>query len=122
MATTPTYTLAQSAKRAAATVHQVRTYVTSGLVTPCATTPGGYFLFNDEGVACLRLIAAATRAGLRIADIGALVKALECDDQIAILAARRSVNEAIGTRQLAMRQLRALVTATLRTAPREASA
>ena len=77
MATTPTYTLAQSAKRAAATVHQVRTYVTSGLVTPCATTPGGYFLFNDDGVARLRLIAAATRAGLRVADIGALVKSLE---------------------------------------------
>ena len=87
MATSPTYTLAQSAKRAATTVHQVRTYVTSGLVTPCATTPGGYFLFNDDDVARLRLIAAATRAGLRVADIGALVKSLECDDRSAILAA-----------------------------------
>ena len=119
---TRAYTICEAAKRAAATVHQVRSYVTSGLVKPCATTAAGYFLFNDDGVARLRLIAAATRAGLRIADISALVKALEYDDRSAIVAARRSVNEAIGTRQLAMRRLRALVAQTLSTAACEASA
>lgn len=87
----------------------MRTYVTSGLVTHCATAAAGYLLLNDDGVARLQLIAAATRAGLRIADIGALVKALKGNDRSVLLDAHRSVDEAISTRQLAVQELRALV-------------
>ncbi len=106
---TPDYPISQAAQRAGATVHQVRTYVAAGLVKPCATTAGGHFLFNEECVARLRLIAAATRAGLRISEIGVLVKALEGTNPRAVRAARRSVGNAIGAREAAIQHLHALV-------------
>jgi len=53
-------TLAEAARRAGATVHQVRTYVASSLVRPCATTPGGYLLFEERCVTRLRLITSNT--------------------------------------------------------------
>lgn len=113
---TSAYPISQAAQRAGATVHQVRTYVTAGLVKPCATTAGGHFLFNEDCVARLRLIAAATRAGLRIGEIGVLVKALEGNNPRAVRAARRSVGKAIGTRQAAIQHLHALVAQTCGTA------
>ncbi len=61
---TPAYPISQAAQRAGATAHQVRTYVAAGLVKPCGITAGGYFLFNEDCAARLRLIAAATRAGV----------------------------------------------------------
>lgn len=106
---TSAYTLSEAARLAGATVHQVRTYVASGLVKPCATTTGGYLLFNETCVARLRLIAAATGAGLRIAEIGILVKALEDNDQRAVVTARHSVAAAIGTRQSALQKFQELL-------------
>ncbi|MCI0356467.1 MAG: MerR family transcriptional regulator [Acidobacteria bacterium] len=117
---TSAYTLSEAAQRAGATVHQVRTYVTAGLVRPCTTTPGGYFMFDEACVEGLRLIAAATRAGLRIADISPLVKALDTQDPRALRAARQSVLDAIGSRQAALQQLDALVGPILSTAAKEA--
>jgi len=58
--------VSEAARRAKATVHQVRTYVAANLVKPCARTAGGYFLFDELYVQRLRLVAAATRAGLRL--------------------------------------------------------
>ena len=49
-----TLTLAEAARKAGATVHQVRIYVASGLIRPCATTAGGYLLFEEACVARLR--------------------------------------------------------------------
>jgi len=98
-------TLAEAARKAGATVHQVRTYVASGLVRPCATTPGGYLLFEERCVARLRLITSATRVGMRIAEIGVLVRALDGNDQAATETARRSVTAAISTRQTALQDL-----------------
>lgn len=106
---TPTYPISQAAQRAGATVHQVRTYVAAGLVKPCATTTGGHFLFNEDCVVRLRLITAATRAGLRVSEIGVLVKALESHNPRAVRAARRSVDHAVRTRQAALQHLHALV-------------
>ena len=100
-------TLAEAARHAGATVHQVRTYVASGLVRPCATTSGGYLLFEEHCVARLRLITSATRVGMRIAEIGVLVRALDSNDRGATEVARRSVAAAIGTRQSALRELQA---------------
>ncbi|MCI4429657.1 MAG: MerR family transcriptional regulator [Burkholderiales bacterium] len=103
-------TLAEAARQAGATVHQVRTYVASGLVRPCATTSGGYLLFEERCVMRLRLITSATRVGMRIAEIGVLVRALDGNDQAAAEVARRSVAAAIGTRQKALRELQAMLT------------
>ena len=100
-------TLAEAAQQAGATVHQVRTYVAAGLVRPCATTSGGYLLFEERCVARLRLITSATRVGMRIAEIGVLVRALDDNDQAAAEVARRSVETAIGNRQTALRELQA---------------
>lgn len=100
-------TLAEAARQAGATVHQVRTYVASGLVRPCATTSGGYLLFEERCVMRLRLITSATRVGMRIAEIGVLVRALDGNDQAAAEVARRSVAAAIGTRHAALRALQA---------------
>ena len=98
-------TLAEAARQAGATVHQVRTYVASGLVRPCATTSGGHLRFEDRCVMRLRLITSATRVGMRIAEIGVLIRALDGNDQAAAEVARRSVAAAIGTRQTALREL-----------------
>ena len=106
MTTRSPLTLAEAARKAGATVHQVRTYVAAGLVRPCATTAGGYLLFEEACVARLRLITSATRVGMRIAEIGILVKALDANDRRAVATARRSVDAAIDTRQSALRELR----------------
>lgn len=66
-------------------------------------------MFNETCVARLRLIAAATGAGLRIAEIGILVKALEDNDQRAVVTARHSVAAAIGTRQSALQKFQELL-------------
>lgn len=44
---------------------------------------------------------------MRIAEIGVLVRALDCNDQAAAEVARRAVAAAIGTRQTALRELQA---------------
>jgi DNA-binding transcriptional MerR regulator len=100
-------TLAEAARKAGATVNQVRTYVASGLVRPCATTSGGYLLFEARCVERLRLITSATRVGMRIAEIGVLVRALDGNDQAAAEVAKRSVAAAIGNRQSALLELQA---------------
>jgi len=109
MTTDTTLTLAEAARAAGATVHQVRTYVTAGLICPCATTSGGYLLFEEACVARLRLITSATRVGMRIAEIGALVRALDGNDCPAVAVARRSVEATIGTRQSALHALQVML-------------
>lgn len=99
------YSVAQAAARAEATVHQLRTYVSCGLVKPCATTAAGHHRFNDDCVARLRLIVAATGAGLRIAEIGSLIRALECGDRGAVAEARRTLAAAIDRRQASLMSL-----------------
>lgn len=105
----PRYAISEAARRACITVHQLRTYLSARLVIPCATTAGGYFLFDETCVSGLRLIGAATRAGLRIKEISGLVKALETNEPSAVRSARRSVGKAIGSRQAAIVQLEELV-------------
>lgn len=105
----PAYTISEAAQRAEATVHQVRTYLSAGLVKPCAKTAGGSFVFNEGCVARLRLIAAATRAGLRIREIEDLIRALGVSDPQALRSARRSVTAAIDSRQAAIQRLEKLV-------------
>ncbi|MEO7245816.1 MAG: MerR family transcriptional regulator [Rubrivivax sp.] len=80
-------TLAEAARAAGAAGHQVRTYVTAGLICPCATTSGGYLIFEEDCVARLRLITSATRVGMRMAQIGILVRALDANDQTAVATA-----------------------------------
>lgn len=104
-----TYAISAAAKNAEATVHQVRNYVVAGLVRPCATTAGGHFLFDSDGVARLRLIAAATRAGFRVAEIGTLINALTSNNGAAVSAAGRDIVRAIDGRQAILHQLQELV-------------
>lgn len=99
------YSLAQAAAQAGATVNQLRTYVSCGLVKPCARTAAGHQRFNDDCVTRLRLIVAATGAGLRIAEIGGLIRALECGDRGDVARARRMLTAAIENRQAALRSL-----------------
>ena len=73
MTTRSPLTLVEAARKAGATAHQVRIYVTADLVRPCAKTARGYLRFEKACVACLRLITSATRVGMRIAEIGTLV-------------------------------------------------
>jgi len=88
-----------------ATVHQLRTYVSCRLVNPCARTAAGHQRFNDDCVARLLLIVAATGAGLRIAEIGGLIRALECGDRASAARARRMLTAAIEDRQAALMSL-----------------
>ena len=90
------YSLAQ-APPGGATVHQLRTYVSCGLVKPCARTAAGHHRFNDDCVARLRLIVAATGAGLRIAEIGGLIRAIECGARDDVAVARRMLVAARGS-------------------------
>lgn len=103
------YAIAEAAERAGITVHQLRTYLSARLVKPCATAAGGYFLFDETCVSHLRLIGAATGAGLRIREIADLVRALGVNDRQALRAARSAVAAAIDSRQTAITQLQALV-------------
>src|SRR5260370_3286197 len=103
------YAVPDAARRAGITVHQLRTYLSARLVKPCATTAGGYFLFDVACVSRLRLIGAATRAGFRINEISVLVKALETNEPRAVRAAPRSGGEAIGSLQASIVPLHAVV-------------
>ncbi|HEX7953495.1 MAG TPA: MerR family transcriptional regulator [Burkholderiales bacterium] len=47
------YAISEAARHAGITVRQVRTYLNAGPVHPCASTPGGYFLFDEACVTCL---------------------------------------------------------------------
>ena len=105
----PPCPISEAARRAEATVHQVRTYVAAGLAKPCARTVGGYFLFDEGCIQRLRLIAAATRAGLRLNEIGVLVKVLDGKDPLALQAARRMLTSSIGARRAAIKELQRLV-------------
>lgn len=104
--------VAQAAARAGATVHQLRTYVACGLVKPCARTAAGHHRFNDDCVARLRLIVAATGAGLRIAEIGSLIRALDCGDRGAVALARRTLAAVIDERQAALMSLAGVLSST----------
>ena len=115
------YAISEAARRAGITVHQARAYVGAGLVKPCAALPSGYHLFNDACIARLRLIGAATRAGLLGREIADLVRALDVNDPQALRAARRSLAAAIGTRQAAIQQLKNIVSAICNGAITEAS-
>lgn len=103
------YVTSEAARLAGLTVHQLRTYLSAGLVKPCAATSAGYFLFDEDCVARLRLIGAATHAGLYLREIADLIRALDGDDNRALMAAHRSVAAAIGSRRSAIEQLQALV-------------
>lgn len=113
--------ISEAARRAGITVHQVRTYVSAGLVKPCAATPGGYFLFDEACMTRLRIIGAATRAGLCIREIADLVRALGVNDRQALRAARRSVSVAIASRRATLQQLHELVSDACGTDSSEAS-
>src|SRR5260370_22920428 len=95
--------ISEAARRAGITVHQLRTYLSARLVQPCATTAGGYFLFDGACLSRLRLIGAATRAGLPINESTPLLKAVQTNQPRAGLAARRSACQAIASRRAAAR-------------------
>ncbi|MDE1953527.1 MAG: MerR family transcriptional regulator [Betaproteobacteria bacterium] len=119
--TTSPYTLAEASRRAGVSVHQTRSYVNSGLVKPRAATSAGYLLFDEDGIARLRLIGAATRAGLLIRDIEALPRALAAGDALALQAAYRAIVRIIEHRQDALEQLQDLVAQSCALKTRETS-
>lgn len=106
---TAPYPIAEAARLAGLTVHQIRSYVNARLVKPCAATAAGYFLFDENCVERLRLIGAATRAGLFLREIACFVHALDGDDPQALSVARESIADTISGRQDAFAQLASLV-------------
>lgn len=104
------YQIAQAAVHAGITIHQARCYVAAGLVTPCATTEGGYHLFNQTCIARLRLIGAATRAGLRLEEMRGFCQALDAHDIEKVDATRDFLKARLSERRTALRRVRRLLT------------
>ncbi|MBI2292119.1 MAG: MerR family transcriptional regulator [Betaproteobacteria bacterium] len=115
------YRIGQAAARAGITIHQARCYVAAGLVVPCATTEGGYHLFNDTCVARLRLIGAATRAGLQLAEMRGFCHALDAHDTEKVDATRDLLEARMSERRTALRRVRRLFTEACRTGHKTAN-
>ncbi|PKL95294.1 MAG: transcriptional regulator [Gammaproteobacteria bacterium HGW-Gammaproteobacteria-8] len=75
-----TYTLAVAAERSGLSPHQVRIYLDMGLVSPCATTDGGFRLFDADCIRRLKLIKVCRDAEIGLADIGNFIRSLDGDD------------------------------------------
>ena len=104
------YTLVQAARRARVTVHQARTYLTMRLVTACSVNENGGRLFNDVCVERLRLIASATRAGLRLNDIAPLIRALDTGQTAPVATARATLSTLLTQHRDALRTLDRMMT------------
>ncbi len=111
------YQIAQAAARAGITIHQARCYVVAGLVAPYATTEGGYHLFNGTCVARLRLIGAATRAGLRLEEMRGFCQALDAHDTEKVDATRDLLEARLSERRAALRRVQRLLIWNGRRAP-----
>ena len=111
------YGIAQVAARAGITIHQARCYVAAGLVSPCAKTEGGYHLFNGTCVARLRLIGAATRAGLRLEEMRGFCQALDAHHVEKVDATRDLLKARLSERRTALRRIQRLLIWNGRRAP-----
>lgn len=109
------YRIGQAAARAGITIHQARCYVAAGLVSPCATTEGGYHLFNGTCIARLRLIGAATRAGLQLEEMRGFCQALDAHHVEKFDATRDLLEARLSERRTALRRVRRLLTEACRT-------
>ncbi len=103
------YRIGHAAAHAGITIHQARCYVAAGLVSPCATTEGGYYLFNETCIARLRLIGAATRAGLQLAEVRGFCQALDAHDIEKVDATRDFLKARLSERCAALRRIQRLL-------------
>jgi DNA-binding transcriptional MerR regulator len=67
-------TISALADQAGLSPDTVRYYERVGLLPPPARSAAGYRLYDQDAVACLRLIKGAQRAGLRLREIGELLQ------------------------------------------------
>lgn len=104
------YRMGQAAARADVTIHQARCYVVAGLVVPCATTDGGHHLFDESGIARPRLIDAATRVGLQLAEMRGFCRALDIHDAEKLDATRDLLEARLSEHLDALRHIQKLLT------------
>lgn len=97
-----THTLSAAAERARLSPHQVRIYVDMGLLHACATTPGGYRLFDERCVERLKLIKACRDAQISLADIAEFLRSLDGSDRARCKAAERLLKARIRDRRQAL--------------------
>lgn len=109
--------IAAAAERAGITVHQARLYAVAQLVKPCAVTAGGHHLYDQEGIARMRLIGAATRAGLPFFQVRRLCLALDERRHAEASAVHAWLQQALDERRSALRRARRLLNAARRDAP-----
>ena len=74
------YTVSQLAHNAGVSVHIVRDYLVRGLLRPVACTTGGYGVFDDAALQRLCFVRAAFEAGIGLAALARLRRALDTAD------------------------------------------
>lgn len=103
--------IAAAAHCAGITVHQARLYAGARLVNPCAVTTAGHHLYDQTGIARMRLIGTAMRAGLPFLEVRRLCLALDERRHAEVDVVRAALQKALNERHLALRRARRLLTA-----------
>ncbi|MEX0706737.1 MAG: MerR family transcriptional regulator [Woeseia sp.] len=102
MSAAETCTLTTAAARSGLSPHQVRIYLDMGLLSPCATTDGGFRLFDANCIRRLGLIKACRDAEICLAEIGHFVRSLDAGDHTRCREAERLLAQRIRDKRRAL--------------------
>lgn len=107
------HTLSAAAERAGLSPHQVRIYLDMGLLRPCATTAGGYRLFDERCVERLKLIKACRDAQINLAEIAEFLRGLDGSDHARCQAAERLLRARIRDKRQALARCERVLAASM---------
>lgn len=101
------YTISKLAADAGVSTSVVRDYERRGLLCPCRCTPAGYRIYDHQALERLRLVLDARAAGIPLATMADLCRALEDGDSAAANTARRAIHTALDQHENAIVRFRA---------------
>ena len=101
------YTIARLAADAGVSTSVVRDYEQRGLLCPCRCTPAGYRIYDHRALERLRLVLDAKAAGIPLATMADLCRALEEGDSAAVKTIRRAIHTALDQHENAIVRFRA---------------
>ncbi len=103
------YTISRLAADAGISVHRIRHYERNGLIRPCQCTCRGYRIYDRQALQRLRIIDHGLRAGIPLADLARLFRALDGQTPEAYEQARRIIDALLHQRQSAQRAFRRML-------------
>ncbi|HDP90188.1 MAG TPA: MerR family transcriptional regulator [Thioalkalivibrio sp.] len=100
------YTVSRLATDAGVSTSVVRDYETRGLLCPCRCTPAGYRIYDRRALERLRLILDAKAAGISLAMMTDLCRALEDGDRAAVKTVLKEIRATLDRHESAIERFR----------------